>query len=96
MNIDTAPEDACSSEAAAPDEKIVGAVPADVAAGFETKANRRPRHSSTLLRRLMAMATAQYVIVALLVGLAAVMVARQASQAINAKLSAIILAIKQF
>lgn len=49
-----------------------------------------------LLKPLIFVATAQYVIVTVLAGLAAWMVASEASKAINAKLEPLITALKRF
>ena len=52
--------------------------------------------SHTLLKPLIAIATAQYVIVTVLAGLAAITVASTAGKAINAKFELIIAALKRF
>ncbi|MBN9585940.1 MAG: hypothetical protein BGN84_14635 [Afipia sp. 62-7] len=97
MHVETATDNTNGSEpATALDDDVAPAVYVDDASGFGTTTARRPRRSSLILKRLMAMATAQYVIVTLLIGLAALTIAQQASQAIDAKLSAITQALKRF
>ena len=57
--------------------------------------NSAKRTGSYLLKPLIAIATAQYVIVTLLAGLTAIIVASEAGKAINASLTPIIAALKR-
>jgi hypothetical protein len=61
-----------------------------------SRSNNARRIGRELLKPLIAIATAQYVIVTALAGLTAITVASTAGKAINAKLQPIIAALKRF
>lgn len=84
-----------------PEHHINAAEAADANAAMHPDADPRRLHHNHarrtihILKPLIVLATAQYVIVTLLAGLGAIMIASQAGKAINTKLEPIIAALKR-